>query len=56
MTCVSVIMVSLIFRVILNGQGNMNRSGPTHYDIGISLHYAYGYYRPITVDIIQYLD
>ena len=41
-----------------NGQGKVNRSKPTHYDIGMSLHYAYGLYRPttLTVDAIHYLD
>ena len=35
--------------------GKMNRYRPTHYDIGMSLHYAYGLYRPTTVDVIQYI-
>ena len=37
-----------------NGRGKVNRSRPTHYDICISLHYAWGVYRPTTIDCIQY--
>ena len=33
----------------------MNRCRPTHYGIGMSLHYAQGLYGPTTVDVIQYL-
>ena len=39
-----------------NDRGKVNRSRPTHYDIGMSLHYAYRLYRPATVDVILYLD
>ena len=41
-----------------NGQVKANRSGPTHYDIDISLHYAYGVYRSTyhSIEVIQYLD
>ena len=39
-----------------NGRGKENRSRPTHYDIGMSLHDAHRDYRPTTVDCIQYLD
>ena len=34
----------------------MNRSGPTHYDVDISLHCAYGLCRPTTLGVLQYLD
>ena len=41
-----------------NSQVKVNRSGPTHYDIGMSLHYAYGVYRSTyhSIEVIQYLD
>ena len=35
-----------------NGQSKVSRSRPTHYDIGINLHYAYGLYKPTKVDVI----
>ena len=38
-----------------NDRRGLNRSRHTHYDIGISLHYAYGLYRPTTANVIQYL-
>ena len=39
-----------------NGRGKVNRSRPTHYGIGMSLHYRKSLYRPTTVDVIQYMD
>ena len=39
-----------------SGWDKVNRSRPTHYDIGMSLHYVYGLHRPTTVNVIQYLD
>ena len=39
-----------------SGGGKVNRSGPTHNDIGMSLQYAYALYGPTTVDVIQYLN
>ena len=32
-----------------NGRGKVNRSRPTHYDIGMSLHYAYNRHTIITM-------
>ena len=40
-----------------NGRGKVNRSRPpTHYNIGVSLHYSQGLYRPTAVAVIQHLN
>ena len=39
-----------------NGWGEVNRSRYTYYDLGVSLHNAYGLNIPTKVDVIQYLD
>ena len=39
-----------------NSWGEVNRSRYTHYDLGVSLHNAYGLNIPTKVDVIQYLD